>query len=98
MKMLQPVSEEININFMFSIMNQIRFSLGDDHKRRWIAEYNKIDVFIPEISSVNRSNSREIRPTFINVDNPWILIVSNGFIEEAKIVDSEALTSFLTKA
>ena len=48
MKMLQPVSEEININFMFSVINQIRFSLGDDHKRRWIAEYSKIDVFIPE--------------------------------------------------
>ena len=48
MKMLQPVSEEIDIKFMFSIMNQIRFSLGDDHKRRWIAEYSKIDVFIPE--------------------------------------------------
>ena len=49
MKMLQPVTEEINIEFMFSIMNQIRFSLGDDHKRRWIAEYSKIEVFVPEI-------------------------------------------------
>jgi len=40
------------------------------------------DVFIPKIISVNRSDSRKIRPTFINVDNPWILIIRNGFIEE----------------
>ena len=49
MKMLQPFSDEIDIKFMFSIMNQIRFSLGDVHKRRWIAEYSKIEVRIPEI-------------------------------------------------
>ena len=48
MKMLLPASEEIDINFMFSLMNLIRFSLGDDHKRRWIAEYSKINVFVPE--------------------------------------------------
>jgi len=40
------------------------------------------DVFIPKIISVNRSNSSKIRATFINVDNPWILIISNGLIEE----------------
>ena len=34
---------------MFSIMNLIRFSLGDDHKRRWIAEYSKIEIFMPNI-------------------------------------------------
>ena len=40
------------------------------------------DVFIPEIISVNRPDSSKIRPTFININNPWILIISNGFIEE----------------
>jgi type I restriction enzyme S subunit len=49
MKLLKPVSDEIDINFMFSIMNLIRFSLGDDHKRRWIAEYSKIEIFMPHI-------------------------------------------------
>jgi type I restriction enzyme S subunit len=49
MKILQPTSNEININFMFNMMQLIRFSLGDDHKRRWIAEYSKIQVFIPSI-------------------------------------------------
>jgi len=33
------------------------------------------DIFIPEMISVNRSNSSEIRTTFINVDNPWVLII-----------------------
>ena len=49
MKMLKPVSNEIDISFMFTIMNLIRFSLGDDHKRRWITEYSKIEIFIPKI-------------------------------------------------
>ena len=29
------------------------------------------DVFIPEIISVNCSNSSKIRTTFININNPW---------------------------
>ena len=49
MKLLKPVSDEIDINLIFSIMNLIRFSLGDDHKRRWIAEYSKIEIFMPYI-------------------------------------------------
>ena len=36
---------------------------------------SNFDVFIPEIISVHYSNSSEIRTTFINVYNPWILII-----------------------
>jgi|TARA_B110000977_G_scaffold181750_1_gene242742 hypothetical protein len=43
---------------------------------------SNFDVFIPKIISVNSPNGSEIRPTFINVDNPWVLIISDGFIEE----------------
>ena len=50
MKMLKSASNEIDINFMFSIMSLINFSLGDDHKRRWIAEYSKIQIFMPEFN------------------------------------------------
>ncbi|WP_278035175.1 restriction endonuclease subunit S [Flavobacterium nitratireducens] len=48
MKMLKATSET-DINFIYSTMNMINFSLGDDHKRRWIAEYSKITIFVPEI-------------------------------------------------
>ena len=50
MKLLKPISNDIDINFMFSIMNLIRFSLGDDHKRRWITEFSKIVIHLPEIN------------------------------------------------
>jgi len=31
---------------------------------------SNFDVFIPEIISINRSNSSEVRTTFININNP----------------------------
>jgi len=40
------------------------------------------NVFIPEIISVNSPDGSGIRLTFINVDKPWVLIISDGFIEE----------------
>jgi len=49
MKMLRPVSKEYDLYFIHSIMNLINFSLGDDHKRRWITEYSDIVFFIPKI-------------------------------------------------
>jgi type I restriction enzyme S subunit len=49
MKMLKPVDNSIDIKFIFSLMNLINFSLGDEHKRRWIGEYSKQIIYVPKI-------------------------------------------------
>lgn len=42
MKILKPIDKEkTNIKFIFEAMSEINFSLGDEHKRRWISEYSK---------------------------------------------------------
>lgn len=50
MKMLTPISNAIDITFIYALMQTIKYSLGDEHKRRWIAEFSKIKVCIPEIA------------------------------------------------
>ena len=49
MKMLKPVDNSVDIKFIFSLMNLINFSLGDEHKRRWIAEYSEQIIYVPKI-------------------------------------------------
>lgn len=49
MKMLKPVDNCVDIKFIFSLMNLINFSLGDEHKRRWIAEYSEQIIYVPKI-------------------------------------------------
>jgi type I restriction enzyme S subunit len=47
--MLKPVDNSVDIKFIFSLMNLINFSLGDEHKRRWIGEYSKQIIYVPKI-------------------------------------------------
>jgi type I restriction enzyme S subunit len=47
MKMLVPRNVNVNLRFIYEIMQQIKFPLGD-HKRHWIGEYQHIDINIPK--------------------------------------------------
>jgi len=47
MKMLVPRNEKVNLRFIYEIMQQIKFPLGD-HKRHWIGEYQHIEIDIPK--------------------------------------------------
>jgi len=49
MKMLTPTCQDFDINFIYALMNTISYSLGDEHKRRWIAEFSKIKIYVPQI-------------------------------------------------
>ncbi|MBF0413222.1 MAG: restriction endonuclease subunit S [Desulfamplus sp.] len=46
MKMLIPKNESVNLRFIYEIMLQIKYPLGD-HKRHWIAEYRNLEIKIP---------------------------------------------------
>lgn len=48
MKILKLKSDQFNIRFVFEIMKMIVYPLGD-HKRHWIGEYQKIEVFVPGV-------------------------------------------------
>lgn len=46
MKILKKKNDSVNIRFIYDLMQQIVFPLGD-HKRHWIGEYQHIDVSVP---------------------------------------------------
>ena len=47
MKILRKKYETVNLKFIFEIMQQINYPLGD-HKRHWIAEYQNMEIRIPK--------------------------------------------------
>ncbi|MDD4149577.1 MAG: restriction endonuclease subunit S [Bacteroidales bacterium] len=47
MKILKPKSENVNLRFIFEIMQQIDFPLGD-HKRHWIGEFQSLEITVPK--------------------------------------------------
>jgi len=50
MKILKNKNKKISdIRFIFSVMQRIRFALGEEHKRFWISEYSKIKIKLPFI-------------------------------------------------
>ncbi|MCD6184959.1 MAG: restriction endonuclease subunit S, partial [Deltaproteobacteria bacterium] len=46
MKMLMPKNDNVNLRFIYEIMQQINFPLGD-HKRHWIREFQHIEISVP---------------------------------------------------
>ncbi|MFH1260130.1 MAG: restriction endonuclease subunit S [Elusimicrobiota bacterium] len=49
MKMLIPKNDKVNMRFIYEIMSQIKYPLGD-HKRHWIVEYQHLEITVPESS------------------------------------------------
>lgn len=47
MKMLRARSSESDLRFLYERMQLIDFPIAD-HKRRWIAEYSKIEIEVPD--------------------------------------------------
>jgi len=46
MKMLIPKNDKVNLKFVFEIMSQIQYLVGD-HKRHWIAEFSNLKILVP---------------------------------------------------
>ena len=46
MKMLMPKNDKVNLRFIYEIMLQIKYPLGD-HKRHWIGEYQCLEITVP---------------------------------------------------
>ncbi|MEW6615822.1 MAG: restriction endonuclease subunit S [Thermodesulfobacteriota bacterium] len=53
MKMLKPKNENVNLRFVFELMQMIKFD-STDHKRYWISEYQNIEVKVPESKEQTR--------------------------------------------
>lgn len=65
MKILKNKNENISdIRFLFSVMQRIRFGLGEEHKRFWISEYSKIKILLPTITE-----QRKIADFLTSLDN-----------------------------
>ena len=47
MKILKPSDENVNMVFIYKIMQMIIYPKGDEHKRFWISEYSKIKISYP---------------------------------------------------
>jgi len=47
MKILKPINENVNMVFVYNIMQTINYPKGDEHKRFWISEYSKIKIGYP---------------------------------------------------
>ena len=47
MKMLVPKHKDVNLRFIYELMLQIKYPLGD-HKRHWIGEYRQLKIILPE--------------------------------------------------
>ena len=49
MKILKPKNDQVNLKFVFDMMQIINFSIGD-HKRYWLSEYQFLEVKIPKLN------------------------------------------------
>ena len=47
MKILKTDPRKNNIFYLYSTFSTLFLSLGDEHKRRWISEYSKLEVPVP---------------------------------------------------
>lgn len=46
MKMLIPKNSEVNLRFIYEIMQQVKFQVSD-HKRHWIGEFQHMEILVP---------------------------------------------------
>ena len=54
MKILKTDPSKHNIFYLYSAFSTLVFSLGDEHKRRWISEYSKLEIPVPCLEEQNK--------------------------------------------
>jgi type I restriction enzyme, S subunit len=55
MKILTPKNADVNLRFVYEIMQRIDYPMGlGDHKRHWIGEYRHIEIKVPLPEEQNR--------------------------------------------
>lgn len=70
MKMLKPKSKDINLKFIYEIMQLINFQVGE-HKRHWISEFQNIEIKVPSELEQNA-----IAATLLDIDAEIFALVS----------------------
>jgi type I restriction enzyme S subunit len=53
MKILKLRNKKMNLLFIFEILQNIKYQVAD-HKRHWIGEFQKIELFLPKLDEMNR--------------------------------------------
>ncbi|WPM31199.1 restriction endonuclease subunit S [Hydrogenobacter sp. T-2] len=54
LKILKPANNNINLFFVFNLLQTITLKPGSEHKRFWISEYSKIDIPFPPFPEQQR--------------------------------------------
>jgi type I restriction enzyme S subunit len=44
MKILVAKDDSVNLKYVFEAMSEVRFQMGNEHKRYWISEYSKLEL------------------------------------------------------
>ena len=70
MKMLKPKSKDINLKFIYEIMQLSNFQVGE-HKRHWISEFQKIEIKVPSELEQNA-----ITAALLDIDAELLALVS----------------------
>jgi type I restriction enzyme S subunit len=70
MKMLKPKSKDINVKFIYEIMQLSNFQVGE-HKRHWISEFQKIEIKVPSELEQNA-----ITAALLDIDAELLALVS----------------------
>ena len=52
-KLLTP-KKNINIDYIFNLMQTIKIKTGDEHKRRWISEFSEEKILLPPLTEQKR--------------------------------------------
>lgn len=71
MKILKPKNENVNLRFIFEIMQQIDFPLGD-HKRHWIGEFQPLEIKIQK----SKTEQNRIATILSDMDSGIEILVS----------------------
>jgi len=91
MKILKPKHSDVNLRLVFEIMQRIDYPMGiGDHKRHWIADYQKIEIKTPSTSEEQGNIS-----TILSDMDSEILIMETK-LEKQKMIKQGMMQNLLT--
>ncbi len=83
--------KEINLKFIFEKIQTLRLTeTGSDHKRRWISEFSKIEILLPEFKEQNK-----IAEILSKVDSA--ILQTKQIIAKNNLIKTGLMQELLTK-
>ena len=89
MKMLVPQNDKVNMRFMYEIMSQIQYQVGD-HKRHWIGEFTNLEILVPPTSEEQNAISQIL----LDMDNEIESLKSK--LSKTKAIKDGMMSELLT--